>query len=132
MDYCLYLISGQILPYFINLIEIKLRTLAELSNLLVHSHLFIKDSTNVSNTVNSLNDVSSYSDVGSLYFLNADVTSFINRAVTGRFFADAYFLTSAGHRQIFSTLNHVVKVMQRTPAGRRWETVRPPPDSLCK
>ena len=63
------LISGQILPYFINLIEIKPRTLAELSHLLFHSHLFIKDSTNVSNTVNSLNDVSSYSDVGSLYFL---------------------------------------------------------------
>ena len=69
MDCCLYLISGQILPYFINLIEIKPRTLAELSHLLFHSHLFIKDSTNVSNTVNSLNDVSSYSDVGSLYFL---------------------------------------------------------------
>ena len=63
---------------------------------------------------------------------NADVTSFINRAVTGRFFADAYFLTSAGNRQIFSTLNHVVKVMQRMPAGCRWETVRPLPDSFCK
>ena len=49
MDYCLYLISGQILPYFINLIEIKLRTLAELSHLLFHSHLFINDSTDVSN-----------------------------------------------------------------------------------
>ena len=38
-----------------------------------------------------------------------DVTSFINLAVTARFFADAYFLTSAAHRPIFLTLNHVVK-----------------------
>ena len=69
MDYCLYLISGQILPYFTNLIEIKPRTLAELYQLLLHSHLFVKDSSNVSNTINSINDVSSSSDVGSLYFL---------------------------------------------------------------
>ena len=61
-----------------------------------------------------------------------DVTSFINQVAILGFFADAYFLTSAGHRQIFSTLNHVVKVMQRTPAGRRWETIRPLPDSLCR
>ena len=63
---------------------------------------------------------------------NGDVTSLINRAAILGFFADAYFLTSAGHRRIFSTLNHVVKVMQQTPAGRCWETVRPPPDSLCR
>ena len=37
MDYCLYLISGQILPYFANLIEIKPRTLAELSHLLLQA-----------------------------------------------------------------------------------------------
>ena len=61
-----------------------------------------------------------------------DVTSFINPAVTAIFFADAYFLTSADHHRIFSTLNHVVKVRQRTSAGRRWETVRPPPDSLSR
>ena len=68
-----------------------------------------------------------YIDVLLERLAKASVTSFINRAVTGRFFVDAYFSTSAGHRRIFSTLNHVVKVMQRTPAGHRWETVRPPP-----
>ena len=57
-----------------------------------------------------------------------DVTRIINPAVTTRFFADAYFLTSADHRRIFSTLNHVVKVRQRTSGGR--VTVRRPPDSL--
>ena len=51
--------------------------------------------------------------------VNGDVTSIINRAAILGFFADAYFLTSAGHRRIFSTLNHVVKVMQRMPAGHR-------------
>ena len=48
-----------------------------------------------------------------------DVTRIINPAVTARFFAYAYFLTSADHRRIFSTLNHVVKVMQQTSAGHR-------------
>ena len=64
--------------------------------------------------------------------IKGDVTSFINPAVTARFFADAYFLTSADHRRIFSTLNHVVKVRQRTSASHRRVTVRRPPDSLSR
>ena len=43
------------------------------------------------------------------FLSNADVTSFINRAVIRGFFADAYFSRSAAHQPIFLTLNHVVK-----------------------
>ena len=43
------------------------------------------------------------------YNYEADVPRDINRAVTGRFLPNAYFSRSAGHRQIFLTLNHVVK-----------------------
>ena len=57
------------IAYFANLIEIKPCTLAELSHLLLHSHLFANNSTKVSNAINSVNDVSSYSDSGSMYFL---------------------------------------------------------------
>ena len=50
-----------------------------------------------------------------------DVTSFINRAVTGGFLPDAYFSRSADHRPIFLTLNHVVKSASGhlTAAARR-------------
>ena len=56
------------------------------------------------------------------------VTSFINRAVIPRFSSDSCFLASADHRRIFSALNQVVKVRQRTSAGRRQVTVRWSPD----
>ena len=59
---------------------------------------------------------------------NTHVTSFINPAVIPRFSADSCFSASADHRRIFSTLNQVVKVRQRTSAGRRRVTVRRSPD----
>ena len=61
-----------------------------------------------------------------------NVTRIINPAVIRRFFADAYFLASADHRTIFSTLNHVVKVIQRPSDGHRRATVRWPPDALSR
>ena len=66
------------------------------------------------------------------YFHNTYVTSFINPAVIPRFFADSCFLASADHRRIFSTLNYVIKVRQRTSAGRRRVTVRRSPDLFLR
>ena len=65
---------------------------------------------------------------GIFRYSNTYVTSFINRAVIRRFSADSCFKASPDHRQIFSTLNHVVKGQAETSAGHRRVTLRRSPD----
>ena len=84
----------------------------------------------------------SYLCTGSIISIQVQITSLypfkptsqenINPAVPARFFARCLFCEIGSSSADFLDLEQCRKVTQRSPDGRRQETVRPPADSLCK